>query len=90
MNSIFHLSDTSKNEQMPKWLIFASGVGSNFDAIVNEFPKNVVGLICNKKDALVVEKAKASGVECVILERNGMSRNEYDKNLLKVTLEFKP
>lgn len=90
MNSIFQLSDTSNNEQMPRWLIFASGLGSNFDAIVKRFPENVCGLICNKKGALVIEKAKASGVRCVLLERNGMSRNEYDKLLLKSTLEFQP
>lgn len=52
-----------------KIAIFASGEGTNFEAIVSacerdELSAEVVLVVCDKPQAKVVERAKAHGVEC--------------------------
>lgn len=46
--------------------VFASGNGSNFQAIVEE-NINVCVVICNNKDAYVVERARALNIPCHVI-----------------------
>lgn len=66
--------------------LFASGNGSNALNIIGYFKENptihVALLICNKKDALVVQKAKDAGVEVLIFD------NEAFENGLTVLQEL--
>jgi phosphoribosylglycinamide formyltransferase 1 len=55
--------------------VMASGNGSNFQAITeasktNRLSAEIVGLICNKKSALALERAQALGVPSVVILRS--------------------
>lgn len=64
--------------------ILISGRGSNMVALVDavksgEIPESEVSVvISNKADAAGLEKARARGVETVVIERNGRTREEHD------------
>ena len=68
--------------------ILISGRGSNMVAIVNavatgEIPNSeVVVVISDKPDAAGLEKARERGVETVVVERKGRSRNEHDAEII--------
>lgn len=51
--------------------IFASGTGSNFEAIMNEkeLACEIVLLICDQTGAKVIEKARAYGIDVFIADR---------------------
>lgn len=50
---------------MKKILVFASGNGSNFEAIVKYFSSGavIIELLCDKKDAYVFKRAKKLGIK---------------------------
>lgn len=51
--------------------IFASGNGSNFEAIVNSnLNCNIKVLICNNKNAFVINRAQRLNIACEIVEYN--------------------
>ncbi len=66
--------------------IFASGNGSNFESLVKaNLSCNIKVLICNIKDAYVIERAKKLGIEYKIVPSTDFSSNsEYEKELLKI------
>lgn len=66
-------------------IVIASGNGSNFEAIVNsKIP--VKHLICNKKNAYVIERAKKLKVPYTIIsEKNKLT---YNNNLFKRLKQF--
>lgn len=49
--------------------IFASGTGSNFEAIMTQDDLNchIVCLVCDQPEAGVIEKAKAYGIQAIVL-----------------------
>lgn len=62
--------------------VLASGSGSNFQALIDAGVKIAV-LICNVPGAKVVERAKAAGVEAVVLDHKSFgSREAYDEALI--------
>lgn len=65
---------THNNLKMTKIAIFASGSGSNAENIINYFKNSGTGhvsaVFCNKKDAYVLERAKNSGIESIVFDRN--------------------
>jgi phosphoribosylglycinamide formyltransferase-1 len=69
--------------------IFASGNGSNFQAIAEAVKKgkikaNLVLLVCDKPTAYVLERAKKLGVETFLIERKNFSTKEYyEKAIVK-------
>lgn len=76
-----------------KIAILFSGAGSNLEQILQKVHnKNfstckieVVCLICNKTDALGIQKAKKYGLETTVLEhKNFNSREDFDKELVKI------
>lgn len=68
--------------------ILISGRGSNMTAIVEavqsgEIPKaQVAVVISDKKSAEGLEKAKARGIETVVITRNKRSREEHDVEII--------
>lgn len=75
-----------------KIAILFSGNGSNLEVILNKVHNKVfneikiecVLLICNKKDAFGIQRAKKFGLETIIIENSKFSnREEFDKELVK-------
>ena len=69
--------------------IFASGIGTNFDAIVDKIGTNHIKLVVyNNINAGVAEKAKKLGIRIVYIDhRHYNNRFEYDKTLVEA-LDF--
>jgi len=75
--------------------VFASGTGSNFEAIManRERSFDVVMLICDRPRAHVIGKAASYGVETVVLDPNTFSSKEaYEQaiiqQLIRTNIEF--
>lgn len=67
--------------------ILASGRGSNAESLIKafanpEFPAELAVLICNRADAPVLEKARALGVESLLIESADRERHEYELEML--------
>lgn len=77
-------------------LIFASGRGSNAEAIYEATQKGVVngevvGVICDHKDAMVLERAKRWNVPATVHElKDFPSKKEFNDALLEVAISYKP
>lgn len=76
-----------------KIAVLFSGAGSNLEQILEkvhgkEFltcKVEVACLICNKADALGIEKAKKYGLETTLVEhKNFKSREEFDRELVRI------
>jgi phosphoribosylglycinamide formyltransferase 1 len=71
-------------------VVLASGNGSNFQAIVDA-GLDVVGLVCNRPEAFVIERAAAAAVPAVVLVANkGEARSDYDARLADAVAGFAP
>ncbi len=74
---------------MKNIVVFASGSGSNFEAIANACINGLINgvislLIVNKKNAFAIERAKKLGIEYLVVERgNFETKKEYEKEILK-------
>lgn len=72
-----------------KIAIFASGYGSNFEAIANaalagELPTEVVLLVCDKPQARVVEVAQEKGIPSfVFTAKDYASKQEYELQIVE-------
>ena len=72
---------------MKNIIVFASGSGSNFEAIVKACNKriinaNVVLLVCDKKDAYAIKRAKRLGIESfVISPKDFATKYDYEKTI---------
>jgi phosphoribosylglycinamide formyltransferase-1 len=65
--------------------VFASGTGTNFEAMMTDRHRNfdVVMLICDKPRAHVIGKAAGFGVETVILDpKTFPSKTDYEKEMI--------
>ena len=64
--------------------IFASGTGSNFEAIANaiesqELKANIVLLVCDNAKAPVIDKAKSRGIEVLVFDpKDYKSKSDYE------------
>ncbi|GIO28013.1 phosphoribosylglycinamide formyltransferase [Ornithinibacillus bavariensis] len=68
-----------------KAAVFASGTGSNFDAIIgrSNLACEIVVLICDKPGAPVIEKAISSGIQTLVLNPKAfVSKQEYETKIL--------
>ena len=71
-----------------RFAIFASGNGSNFEAIVKASQQgNIAGtlvcLFCDKKDAYVIERAKKYDVPYFVMEKKvHQTKEAYEQNIL--------
>jgi phosphoribosylglycinamide formyltransferase-1 len=73
---------------MKKMAVFASGNGSNFQAIVDsveagELAATISLLVCDKPGAYVIERAKAAGIAYfVFCAKDYHSKEEYEEEML--------
>ncbi|MCK8635700.1 phosphoribosylglycinamide formyltransferase [Apilactobacillus kunkeei] len=69
--------------------IFASGNGTNFDAIAEaELPINIRLLVCDHHDAYVVQRAKRKGIDVLIEElHKGEKRSIREGRILEALKE---
>ena len=74
---------------MKKIAIFASGTGTNFEAIAENIEKGVLDasielLVVDQKRAKVIEKGKRHCVETLVLSpRDFDSKSDYERAILK-------
>lgn len=74
--------------------IFASGTGSNFEAIVQaDLPCEIVMLVCDKLNAPVIEKAKNMNIPTLVLNpKRFLNKAAYEEKILfelkKVQVEW--
>lgn len=74
-----------KMEARARVAIFASGTGTNFEAIMNNSHRafDVVMLICDVPKAHVIGKAAGFGVETVVLDpKKFPSKADYEKEII--------
>lgn len=70
--------------------VFASGNGSNFSALYEAYQSGklsaeMVCLICDQREALVIERAKKVGLPYYIVERfSNEAKSTYESRLLKI------
>lgn len=68
--------------------VFASGTGSNFEAILHavdrgQIQAKVVLVVCDKPGARVIEKAEAAGISTLVLKpKEFPSKEDYEKAIL--------
>jgi len=71
-------------------VVLASGNGSNFQAIVDA-GLDVVGLVCNRQEAFVIERAAAAGIPTAVLGAGkGEARADYDARLAATVAAYEP
>lgn len=70
--------------------IFASGNGSNFQAIVKAIKKGKISsaqvqlLVCDKPGAFVLKRAKKAGIKSLLVELSDFkTKDEYEQKILK-------
>ena len=77
---------------MKKIAIFASGSGTNFEALVNEKYKNgeIVLLVCDKPNAYVIERAKNHNIPYAIFElKKFENKAKYEEAIVNKLKEEK-
>lgn len=74
-----------------KAAVFASGTGSNFTAIIEaNVPCEIAVLVCNQAGAKVIEKAKAYGIEVLLIDASEYAtRLEFETVILERLQELK-
>ena len=74
---------------MKRLAVFASGNGTNFEAIVSaaergELPARVVLLVCDRPGARVVERAAAHGIETLAFApKEYASKADYEAEIVR-------
>ena len=69
--------------------VFASGRGTNFQAIIKAVKKGIIKanlslLVCDNPDAFCLKRAKKSGIKWVLAERkNFSSRDDFETNIIE-------
>jgi phosphoribosylglycinamide formyltransferase-1 len=68
--------------------VLASTRGTDMQAIIDEIEAGklnaeIVCVICNKKDAYALERARKHGIEAIFLDPKNKSAEEYDMEILK-------
>lgn len=80
----------------PRTVILASGSGTNAQAVIDDvragLPLDLVGVVSNRADAFVLERAARAGIaaETVVWDRAQQSRGGYDAALLSRVSAFRP
>ena len=78
---------------MKRIVFLASGKGSNFSAVIESIKRKslaieTLGLICNKADAKVLEKAKQLGIKSILIPSD--SNPEYSEKLFQALTDLNP
>ncbi|HLR69315.1 phosphoribosylglycinamide formyltransferase [Virgibacillus alimentarius] len=75
-----------------KAAVFASGTGSNFEAIINkaDLACDIVLLVCDKPGAVVVDKANLRGISTFVCQpKEFHSKEAYEKQIVEKLQEAK-
>jgi len=72
--------------------VLASGRGTDFQSIVDAVERgdldvNISILICNNKDAPVIERAKRHGIDWRYIDHRGKTREEFEREVVKALKE---
>lgn len=65
---------------------FASGSGTNIEALVNNGIE-IELIICNKADAYIVTRAQKLDIKCVVIPTKGIDQRVYETEMLEVLTE---
>jgi phosphoribosylglycinamide formyltransferase 1 len=71
-----------------KIAVFCSGSGTNLQAIIDScksgyIPSDIALVVCDKKDAFALSRAKAAGLETLLLDpKKFSSREDFDKEVI--------
>jgi phosphoribosylglycinamide formyltransferase-1 len=77
-------------------VVLISGFGSNLQAILDacssgSLPARVMAVICNKKDAYGLERARQAGIPAIYKPKpKEQDRREYDAELAELVVAYKP
>lgn len=80
-------------ERLKKVAIFASGSGTNFEALVTQaeqgnLPVEVVMMVCDKPQAYVVERAKNHNVKALVLQPKDFAcKADYEQTIVDALME---
>ena len=84
-------NEQPKEQHLPRIAVFASGSGSNFQALVDaaacgqRLKADIALLVCDKPNARVIERAKQAGVQTAIFEpKKYTSREDYEQDVLRL------
>lgn len=74
--------------------VLGSTRGTDLEAIINainsgKLSARISVVISNKKDAYILERAKRHKIKAVFLEPSGKTREEYDKEIMKILDKLK-
>ncbi|MGA1848519.1 MAG: phosphoribosylglycinamide formyltransferase [Thermoplasmatota archaeon] len=66
--------------------VFASGRGSDFQSLLDSNTKgetnlDIALLVCNNREAFVIERARNHGIPYVIIDHSGKEREEFDREV---------
>lgn len=81
---------------MKNIVVFASGYGSNFQATVDainkgEIKARITGLITNKSEIHVIERAKRNGIPNIVIDPRRFSEpDQYAQVMLKALSKWEP
>jgi len=76
---------------MAEIAVVASGNGSNFQRLVEalrDTRHSVSSLICDRKDAYVLERARLLGIPSYIVSYEGKSREEAEREIISTLKEY--
>ena len=89
--------DVDRRGVRARTVVLASGNGSNFQAVAEaaaagDVPLEIVGLVANKANARVLERARALGIaaELVAWDRTAEDRESYDARVLAAVARHEP
>ena len=68
-------------------VVFASGSGTNFEAIANAFPDKVKALVCNVENAKVILKAQQRNIPCYIVPHKNYNSRAYHEIALLQSIQ---
>lgn len=74
----------SRGKDSIKIAIFASGEGTNFQFLADNFKNKIALLVCNQKEANVLNRAQKSGIPFLLIEHQKFNtREEHEQEILK-------
>lgn len=79
---------------MKRVVIFASGSGSNAQALIEKAKElrsnlEIVGVFSDKKEAYVLQRAKQNNIPAMAIEKTG-SKVEHEEKIINILSEWKP
>lgn len=75
----------------PCFVVLASGTGTNFSALAQNFPHQVTGLVCNVQGAPVLKRAQAAAIPALLVPHNAYpNRPSHDRAVVAALAQLNP